>query len=120
MFVNKHSANFTGKKLENSQDKESETFRVLFLYEHEQIGKVSNLRQYTFKKKQQTQLKNKQVKQDILNQWKFKGFLKPQKVQFCDISKLNACNNTKNMFFRGRTHVNFVKIFQGTISWNIS
>ena len=48
------------------------------------------------------------------------GFPKPQKVQFCDISKLNACNNTKNMLFRGRIHMNFVQIFQGTISWNIS
>ena len=41
-------ANFTGK---NSiiQCQESETFRVLFLYEHEHIGRVSNLHQVTFK-----------------------------------------------------------------------
>ena len=41
-------------------------------------------------------------------------------VQFWDICKLEARNYTKNLFSRGRTHANFLKIFQAISSWNIS
>ena len=41
--------NFTGKQLENSQDQECEVFRVLFLYEHKNIERFSNLHNCTFK-----------------------------------------------------------------------
>ena len=43
----KKFTNFTGKYLENSQDKECENFRVLFSYKHKQTGRLSNLHQCT-------------------------------------------------------------------------
>ena len=39
----KKFTNFTGKQLKNSLDSEYEIFRTLFLYEHEHIGRFSNL-----------------------------------------------------------------------------
>ena len=49
MFAKKHFANFTGKKLKNLQDYESEIFSVLLLHEHKHIDRVSNLHQYTLR-----------------------------------------------------------------------
>ena len=42
LLFNKN-ANFTSESLENSYDKESEIFRVLFLYEFEHVRRFSNL-----------------------------------------------------------------------------
>ena len=42
LLFNKN-ANFTGESLENSYDKESEIYRVLFLYEFEYVRRFSNL-----------------------------------------------------------------------------
>ena len=41
--MNKHLANLKGKKLENSEYLECETFRVLSLYDQKHKGRVSNL-----------------------------------------------------------------------------
>ena len=37
------NTNFTGEQLENSYDQKCEIFREVFLYEHERIGRFSNL-----------------------------------------------------------------------------
>ena len=39
----KKNTNFTGKYFENCFDYECEIFRLLLLYEHEYIGRFSNL-----------------------------------------------------------------------------
>ena len=45
----KKNTNFTGQLLENTDDKESKIFRVLFLYEFKYMRRFSNLHQCTFK-----------------------------------------------------------------------
>ena len=42
------NTNITGIQLENSYDQECEIFRVVFLYEHEHIGRFSNLQKIIF------------------------------------------------------------------------
>ena len=78
-YVYKH----TGKLLENSEDYESQIFRLLFSYEHKHIGRFSNLHECTFNVKQKFQSQNY-------------GFIKFKQVRSMEVHTIPDSYKRKN------------------------